>query len=70
MSWLFHVGCPAAQTDSRVGFRQLPKLKTLVLKEIMKEPSFIERIVFNENCSFTLSLVAESWGSTADKCLS
>lgn len=60
--------CPAAKTDSRVSFRQLLKLRALVLKEIMKEASFIKRIVFNANYSFTLSLVAESWDSTADEC--
>lgn len=32
-----------------------------MLKEMIKEATFIKRIVFNENGSFTLSLVAESW---------
>lgn len=38
-----------------------------MLKQMLKEASLTNRTVFNEDCSCTLFLIAESWGSDADK---
>lgn len=61
------MGCPAAWIDPKAGFTKSSVLRFLMLKQTTQEASFINRTVFNEDCSCTFFLIAESWGSNADK---